>query len=151
MFLSLSFISEMQAREVRKTISKCGLKDKLCVSFKSRPITSVLAPRREPLCTYPTCKFCLAAAHNEDCFTKHCIYFISCVACSASYIGETGRTMRSRLREHVSSQTSLVLRHLLSHNPSPDISSIRWEVLHEIRSQKPLINEIFSHSLCSPT
>ena len=50
-FLSLPFISEMQAREVRRTINKCGLKDMLCISFKSRPITSVLAPRREPLCT----------------------------------------------------------------------------------------------------
>ena len=161
-FLSLPFISEVQVREVKRAISKCGLNDKLCVSFKSRLITSILTPRREPLCTYPNCKFCLSAAHNEDCFTKCCIYFISCDTCSASYIGETGRTMRSRLREHTSSQTSLVFRHLLSHGPSPDPSCIQWTILHRnlrntrlrksleehvIRSQKPLLNEIFSPSL----
>ena len=162
LFLSLPFISELQVREVRRAVNKCGFQDKLCVSFKSRPTTSLLALHRGPLCTFPNCKFCASATNQEDCFIKQCIYFISCVTCSASYIGETGRTMRSRLREHVSSQTSAVFRHLLSHDPSPDLSSIRWTILHRnmrsihqrkaleesvIRSQKPVLNEIFSSSL----
>ena len=154
-FLSLPFISERQVREVRSAIKRCGMNNNLRVCFKSRTLSSILCPRRERACTFVNCTYCFSSMRDEDCFTKFCVYFVECVHCKASYVGETSRTVRSRLREHVSCETSLVFQHLRTHTANPDLSAIAWTITHrglrsmelrrkveaaEIRSRRPSIN-----------
>ena len=55
-------------------------------------------------CTYEQCIYCPQSDDGQMCLTKHCAYFIQCNLCSSSYIGETKRTIRSRLREHLYSK-----------------------------------------------
>ena len=156
-FLSIPFVSERQVREVRSAIRRCGMSNNLRVCFKSRTLSSILCPRRERACIFVNCKYCFSSMHDEDCFTKCCVYFVECVICKASYVGETFRTVRSRLREHVSCETSLVFQHLRIHTANPDLNAIRWTIAHrglrnqelrrkieaaEIRSRRPSINVV---------
>ena len=38
---------------------------------------------------------------NVDCQTKNLIYLISCKKCQTQYVGETARTLQSRISEHL--------------------------------------------------
>ena len=127
-FLSLPFSSEQQVRAIRSTVRKCGLQDHLQVSFSSRTLAQILKPTKERACVKSNCKFCDSG--NGDCWIKECVYLISCRSCESFYIGETKRTMRSRLREHLSSGSSLVHEHLKTHSQSPTLDDIHWNVLH---------------------
>ena len=127
-FLSLPFQSEQQARAIRSSARKCGLTQHMSLNFYSKTLAGILKPKKEKLCTKTNCKFCEAG--QGDCWTKECVYLIKCLTCDSFYIGETKRTMRSRLREHMSSESSLVHEHLKSHSRSPKLDDIRWNVLH---------------------
>ena len=62
---------------------------------------------------------------------KHTVYRITCSCCGSIYIGETGRTVASRIKEHLQMKKQTVYTHLCSHNIEPPIeSSISWEILH---------------------
>ena len=49
-----------------------------------------------------------------NCISQHVIYAILCTKCSAIYIGETGRRLGDRIREH--------LRHVRNNTTSSDVS-----------------------------
>jgi hypothetical protein len=154
-FLTLPFQSEKQTQAVRRALRRTGLNTHLTISFKSYTLSSMLKPSTTN-CVYENCAYCNVSADGNQCLTKFCIYFIECSKCGASYIGETKRTMRSRLREHVTANTSLVFRHLSTqHRMTPDLTAISWKVLHrgllntnlrrcleakEIKSRQPNIN-----------
>ena len=106
------------------------------------------------MCPKENCCYCTAGG-GTDCWTKECVYKINCSQCPAFYIGETKRTMRSRLREHITADSSLVFQHLKVHAPLPSTNDITWSVVHsglgnlalrrrvelaEIESQGPDIN-----------
>ena len=84
-------------------LRRTGLSDSLIVSFKSIPLLSLLKPKQFN-CIYKQCIYCPQSDDGRMCLTKHCAYFIQCNLCSSSYIGETKRTIRSRLREHLYSK-----------------------------------------------
>ena len=128
-FLTLPFTSDQQARAVRSTLRKCGLHDHLTVSFVSRNLASLLKPRKLKACPKTNCIYCTAGG-GTDCWSKECVYKIKCSHCSSFYIGETKRTMRSRLREHISSDNSLVFQHLRFHSSLPSLSDIEWNIVH---------------------
>ena len=151
-FISLTFMNDNAVREIRRTLHKCNLNNHVCVSFKSRNLCSILRKSDERTCK---CKFCVKNIGKGSCYSKNVVYRIECTICKAFYIGETTRTMRSRLREHLSVPTSNVFEHLLQHHVIPDAQFIGWTVLHsglpnldirrrvetsEIHSQRPTIN-----------
>jgi hypothetical protein len=154
-FLTLPFVGERQAGDIKKLIRRCGLTDILAVSFKSLTLSSLLRPRRPSFCLVNNCKFCLISKNGEDCHCKFVVYFIECRLCSAAYVGETKRTMRSRLREHLASPTSHVFQHLTGTHARAEPGDLTWSILHagvtrydvrrrlefyEIRSRNPLLN-----------
>ena len=128
-FLALPFMSEQQARDIRGTVRKCGLQDHIAINFYSRTLSQVLKPRYAKNCPKVNCAFC-EAGDETDCWIKECVYRIDCRHCDSFYVGETKRTIRSRLREHLTSDTSLVHEHLLRHTAVPSLSDIHWCLLH---------------------
>ena len=153
-FITLPFMNEKQARDIRKCLKKCELEHLLSVSFTSSNLTSLLRPKINSTCSL-NCKYCKQAERGETCTKKFCVYKISCLLCNAFYIGETARTMKSRLKEHVTVNTSHVFQHLQSHGGEPVLESVSWTIVHnnlrafdlrlavesnEIRSLKPLLN-----------
>ena len=60
---------------------------------------------------------------------KNVVYNIICSACGTVYIGETGRTIGSRVKEHLTMRKQTVYKHLESHNKCK-IPQITWSILH---------------------
>jgi hypothetical protein len=154
--LSLPFVNDVISRQCHSLLHRTGLKDKLRICFRSRPLSSLLRPPRGNSLCDDNCNTCSCAEKPGFCFLKNVVYLISCVHCSETYIGETGRTVNSRIREHLSRPSSAVFRHLLQHG-DPDWNSISWKILHknvrgtsvrkrveltEIRAHSPSINTL---------
>ena len=153
--LCLPYISEHQVRTTRQLANRCGLSDVLTLVFKSSSLSTILRAPRPRLCRFRNCIYCAASTRNEDCCTKYVVYLIACMHCDSFYIGETSRTIRSRLTEHSRSNASLVYRHLKDRHASQGPHHFRWSLLHvgakacnlrrslerrEIRSRNPNIN-----------
>ena len=110
-----------------------------------------LLQHKNKKCIRENCQYC----DEYDCSTKHCVYRINCKFCQAFYIGESKRTMRSRLSEHITQETSQVFQHLRTHHSIPMLDHIKWTIVHhnifntgtrrrvelsEINLKKPTIN-----------
>ena len=67
---------------------------------------------------------------------KNVVYEIKCLHCGIPYIGETGRTIGSRMKEHLSMDKQTVFKHIMNHNkrsnkqdnPNPD--DITWRIIY---------------------
>ena len=128
--LFLPFNSEHDVRALRNGLRRTSLSEYLSLSFTSKPLHRMLSNNRENECLHPNCVFCANASKNDSCMTKMCVYSIQCRLCEAEYIGETQRTMRSRLKEHVSVTSSNVYRHLQQTHGKTDISCVTWAIVH---------------------
>ena len=96
------------------------------------------------------CRSCLSSARPNQCWKKHVIYQITCNKCGKIYIGETGRTIRSRILEHQSRSDSTVFQHMISHN---DINptDFSWRILFIMpNSFNRLILESISQNKYAP-
>jgi len=82
--------------------------------------------------TYSSKIVCEASSMPQSivfCYRSYAERYLKCSYCQAVHIGETGRTIGSRIKEHLRRQT--VYAHLASH--SADFlkeSPIRWKILH---------------------
>ena len=72
--------------------------------------------------------------------------------CNITYIGETGRTVGSRIKEHLRMKKQTVFVHLKSHSDNPfEECPISWKILHsniKSHSKRKIIEalEIQKHS-----
>ena len=65
------------------------------------------------------------------CIVKNVVYEIVCKVCHHKYIGETHRTFRTRIREHIRPNTnSNVYRHFVEshHNTTPSLDCIDYRI-----------------------
>ena len=59
---------------------------------------------------------------------KNITYEIKCNECGDTYIGETHRTLRTRVKEHATTDTSEVYKHIEEkHNMAPNIERISFK------------------------
>nr|XP_022910425.1 uncharacterized protein LOC111421491 [Onthophagus taurus] len=54
--------------------------------------------------------------NQSDILLKNGVYSLECDTCSATYIGETGRNLKQRIKEHKLNENSNFGRHFLTHN-----------------------------------
>ena len=80
------------------------------------PSSKVFAPSREKLNCPDDCETCKLTLKTNCCFTKHVVYQIMCSNCNITYIGKTGRTVGSRIKEHLKMKKQTVFVHLKSHS-----------------------------------
>ncbi len=156
--LILPYINETNTRKCLAALRRAHLQDELRIIFQSRTLSSLLADKRKPSLCAASCVTCLSSNIPQQCYTKNVVYSIKCRFCSVEYIGETGRTIRSRIIEHCSRSSSAVFQHLTSHG-DPKIASIEWTIVHrglsnfsqrlrvesfEIQSRHPYLNTLLS-------
>ena len=89
----------------------------------------VFAPRKERLECPQSCQTCKSAKKSNRCNVKNVVYEIICQHCDTVYVGETSRTVGSRIKEHITTKQT-VHKHLLSqNNGTPTLSDINWKIL----------------------
>ncbi|XGW23140.1 hypothetical protein V3C99_005411 [Haemonchus contortus] len=101
--LCLPFISEEMSRAIRACVTRCDLQEEVrVVEIPPGNLSRKLIRNRlyDSLCDTPDCIVC-PFNRRGDCMKVGVIYQIRCQACDAEYIGETGRPLRTRVREHL--------------------------------------------------
>ena len=62
------------------------------------------------------------------------VYEIKCSHCGILYIGETGRTIGSCIKEHLSMDKQTVFKHIMNHKrkqDKPNLDDITWRIIHK--------------------
>ncbi|EYC04498.1 hypothetical protein Y032_0087g2047 [Ancylostoma ceylanicum] len=107
--LCIPFISDELSRSIRLCLKKSGLDgfvnlvDIPSDNLKRRLVRNRLYDR---LCLTSNCIICVSGRAG-DCMISGTVYQISCKVCGENYIGETGRPLCLRIREHLEGKRSL--------------------------------------------
>ena len=147
-YIRVPFTSELDKRRITAMVRRSGLHDKVRVIFTWPPtLSNLLKPARDkPRCP-EHCITCNNSSRPNQCQVKACVYRITCNLCAAVYVGETGRSMATRLHEHRTRPSSLVFQHYAtSHHTTPN--DYTWCVLHPALSHtnhRRRVESIFIH------
>ena len=130
-YLKLPFVNEQLKRRALTVLRNVGIKNIKISFINGLSLARVFAPRKESLDCKPNCETCSMALKSNKCFKKNVVYQISCCYCDLKYIGETGRTIGSRIKEHLKMSKQTVYVHLKSHGLNPQEGThITWEIVH---------------------
>ena len=131
-YLKLPFISEEFKRRALSVVRRSGIDNVRIHFMNGKPSSRVFAPPKEKANCPPQCELCTLATRPNLCRKKNVVYAITCSHCQAVYIGETGRTIGSRVKEHLSMKGQTVYKHIQTHGtPSRDQSTITWAIIHD--------------------
>ena len=133
-YVKLPYINEDYKRRATSVIRHSGI-DNVKVSFvNGKPLSQVFsAPKGQMNCPNK-CETCKSAKKSNQCLKKNVIYEINCSHCGNLYIGETGRTIGSRIKEHLSMDKQTVFKHIMSHKSKkdkPNQEDITWRIIHK--------------------
>ena len=121
-YFCISFISDQFNHRIRKLFKRENLPVRL--AHKSTTLRQVL--KANPTTRECNKKDCLIRENGTDlCFTKNIVYEIKCKKCEQSYIGSTIRLLHDRIKEHFTSDTSSVYKHLQQCQTSPNTLSVK--------------------------
>ncbi|EYC06420.1 hypothetical protein Y032_0076g1051 [Ancylostoma ceylanicum] len=101
--LCLPFISDSVSAAVQRCIVRAQLQNEVSlVNIPNNNIRSQLVRNRlyDRHCISEGCIVC-PYGRTGDCAQSGVIYQLQCLACNATYIGETGRTLGVRAKEHM--------------------------------------------------
>jgi len=128
-YLRVPFFNDRQRQQVLNVARSTGLNDKLRIIFvNQKPLARLFRENRETVNCPRGCHSCLTARHPGNCLTKFVVYEIKCNICNAVYIGETSRSIRSRVLEHGTAETSHVHMHMVQHG-SQHSYSFTWRII----------------------
>ena len=100
-YLKIPYVSEQLKRRALSVICNSGISNIKTHFMNGRLSSKVFAPSREKRNCPDDCETCKLTLKTNCCFTKHVVYQIMCSNCNIRYIGETGRTVGSRIKEHL--------------------------------------------------
>ena len=130
-YLKLPYINEQLKRRAVAVIRRSGISSIRTCFMSGYSLSRVLAPPRDKLKCKNDCETCKMTERTDSCLAKSVIYRISCLHCNCVYVGETGRTVGSRIKEHLTMSKQTVYTHLLTHDVNPrEGIHITWEILH---------------------
>lgn len=154
-FVKLPYISDSCNTRFRHTLKH--LDKNIQISWiNEKPLWRRVKPKNSINCDHR----CVCGSKNL-CFKKNVVYRIDCMYCQNFYVGETHRTLFSRIKEHLKLSSSNVFRHLKTDHSvsSPCFTDISVSVLssgfvdsthrkkmetNSIRQLRPAINKQFT-------
>ena len=134
-FSNNPLVSFRHSKNVRQTLVHSSLPQELsspCGTFPCGVSQYKTCKFIDSSTTISSPKFVYHIKHHFTCTSSHLIYCISCSRCGMLYIGETGRSLRTRFGEHRHAVTSKdanqpVARHF--NNGSPCVSDMKIRAL----------------------
>ena len=130
-YIKIPFVNEKQRRKILGLRRSTNNQRKIRVIFQTElPLGVSLRPAKECLACPRNCRACASASFPNCCNKKSCIYKITCQQCQKCYIGQTKRTMRSRIYEHLTSNDSAVFQHKQTH---PGLVDFKWKIIRTIK------------------
>ena len=128
--LCIPFISDRVNAAIQRSIVRAQLQnDVMLVSIPNDNIKRQLVRNRlyDTQCMLDNCVIC-PYGKAGDCTREGVIYQIECRACNSTYIGETGRVLAIRIREHLASKRRGVLTSALGRHKAEEHNGSDYEV-----------------------
>ena len=130
-YLRLPYLNPGFERIARKLLRDVGMSGRIRLIFQTAtPLGRCFRQARKYPACQTNCICCATASTLSSCFNKGVVYKIKCNHCPSVYIGETCRTIRTRIIEHTKISSSLVYQHLLTHNGIDSNKPFVWSILH---------------------
>lgn len=131
-YIKVPFTGEAQRRKIMSLLQRTKLSDKVRVTFNAGiPLKRKLHPPKERRKCKESCEICKSGNQSGNCFNKGVVYEIKCNLCSKIYIGESARTVQSRIQEHTKHPNSAVFSHFKdNHTTEAIIQNITWRIVH---------------------
>ena len=129
LYLKLPFINDEYKRRALSVINRSRLNNVKIQFMNGRPLSKVFAPPKNKQDCPRGCETCKLSTKPNCCLTKNVVYEIRCSTCGAAYIGETSRTIGTRIKEHLTMEKQTVFKHLLLHKKHKE-NKIIWKILH---------------------
>ncbi|EYC29564.1 hypothetical protein Y032_0006g3039 [Ancylostoma ceylanicum] len=140
--LCLPFVSDAASTELRKCIVRAQLQnDVVLVNIPNDNIKKQLVRNRlyHRQCITNQCVVC-PYGKEGDCSQTGVIYQIQCLKCNALYIGETGRVLSVRIKEHLASKRRGSLVSALGKHKHDDHNGEDFNVMCTILAYEPDIS-----------
>ncbi len=143
-YLKIPFRSDQQKWRIMQAYRRTKLTKNLRLIFTSeKPLSRRFRPKFQAFECPHNCLACATAEKSNCCFLKDVIYKISCGLCSDVYIGQTARTIRSRILEHIKDDNSHVRQHMLAHGVD-QLKKFSWRI---VGSQRDTTTRLAMESL----
>jgi len=130
-YIKVPFINEDLKQQTQSIIKRTGLNYIRIHYIGGSSSARIFTPSKEKQCCPDNCDTCSFSRTTNRCLTKNCVYKIKCSHCNSLYIGETNRTIGSRIKEHEQMKNQTVYVHLATHNNEPSLNDISWEFIHK--------------------
>lgn len=128
-YIKIPFLSETQRYRTLNLARKTGVIDKLRFIFTTeRPLAWKFREKRESIKCPLDCIGCATALKPNVCHNKFTIYNIECTVCNAVYIGQSARSISSRISEHTKCNTSAVFIHMHTHGQF-HTTAFKWKII----------------------
>jgi hypothetical protein len=128
-FIKVPYFSEAQRKCILSMAHRTNLDKIIRIIFiTAKPLAWQFRLKYETQKCPPNCIACVTASRPGRCFTKNAVYKIQCLVCHHVYIGQTGRTMRSRIAEHHSQMASHVYQHMHLHQ-ADQYKNFKWSII----------------------
>ena len=112
-YIKVPFINEVLKQQMQAVIKRSGIQNIKVHYMTGRPLSSIFRPPKEQQKCPEACETCTSAKKVNKCLSKNCVYIIECTHCHLVYVGETSRTVGSRIKEHVRMKNKLFISILL--------------------------------------
>ncbi|XGW35820.1 hypothetical protein V3C99_019196 [Haemonchus contortus] len=140
--LCLPFISDKVSTEIQRSIFRAGLQDVVqLVNIPNNNIKQLLVRNRlyDKRCITNDCTIC-PYGKTGDCAMIGVIYQIECRACGSTYIGETGRQLAVRTKEHLAGMRRGSLMTPLGRHKAEEHNNNNFEIKCTILAQETEIS-----------
>ena len=128
-YLKLPYRTESQRRQIIQLARRTKMVESIRIIFTTeKPLSRQFHPKRESLKCPNDCRACKTSQYPNSCMKKHIVYEIACGLCNMVYVGQTDRTARSRILEHLTSEESHVYMHMATHGSNKQ-SEFKWKIL----------------------
>ena len=129
-FIKLPYYGERWKRLILRLARRTDFVDKVRIIFVAeKPLAFRFRQGKElPRCP-AHCWTCRTTDSKTNCYKKFSVYELQCTACPKRYVGQTCRTIRSRLREHCTSTTSAFYQHTQAQHQAPPEECLKWKIL----------------------
>jgi hypothetical protein len=129
--MKLPYINEEFKRRSLAVVRRSGLNNIKIHFLNGKSSSQRFVPRKETMNCSNNCETCKSGKKTNRCHNKNVVYEIECRHCNKVYIGETGRTIGTRIKEHLTMDKQTVYKHIESHmSNEDDMPSITWRILH---------------------
>lgn len=125
-YMKFPYLGESYENKVRQSVRQANLPVHIRTIFTTEPPLSVQLRRGSNI---PCGNGCVCNGRSL-CHKKNIVYEITCTICNAKYVGETHRTLRTRIREHLTTKQSNVFQHFnASHSIPASLLNINIKIL----------------------